>query len=156
VADEHTATVVARLSAGLAELEPLLAQHGFQVSSREAGKASGGYLATADFTHAGRTLHLWLRGNSLSVRYDIDGHQLDHAAYMRELLGPGGGNQFPSYSDDAAAAFRALRHDLERLGRDFLSGRGDDYLRCWKAVNEDSARSGFQRLARIEQQMKQD
>src|SRR5262245_57522795 len=103
--------VVSRLSAGLAQLEPLLSENGFRLAAQDAGKGSGGYFATAEFAKTGRKLRLrrkadrklrlWLRNNSLSAEYDIGGHQLEHGKYMRELLGAGGSNRFPSYSDDS-------------------------------------------------------
>jgi hypothetical protein len=156
MAHPEASAVVARLAAGLADVEPVLGQHGFRLAAQDAGKGSGGYLATADLTKGDRTIHVWLRGNSLSVRYDLGGHELAHSDYMRELLGAGGGNRFPSFADDAGQAFDALRHDLEHHCQDFLAGSGDDYLRCWKAANEDASRTGLQRLARIEQQLKRD
>ena len=152
----EASAVVARLAAGIKQLEPVLSEHGFKLASRDAGNGSGGQLATADFTKGDRTLHLWLRGQSLSVRYDIAGRELTHSDYMRELLGAGGDNKFPSFSEDAPEAFRALRHDLQRFGQGFLSGDGSDYRRCWEAAQQDSQRSGLQRLARIEQQLKGD
>lgn len=154
MANDHTADAADRLSAGIRELEPVLGQHHFQESTKDAGKGSGGPFASADFSHADRTLHLWIRGNSLSVSYDLGGHRLDHATYMREPLQHRGGNEFPSYSEDSAKAFRALRHDLERHCQDFLSGSGEEYLRCWKAADEESRLTGFQRLARVEEHVK--
>ncbi len=73
---------------------------------------------------------------------------------MRELLGPGGGNRFPSYSEDAGEAFAALSNDLDRFAGDFLAGSGDEYMRCWTAVDEDRGLSGPQRLARIERRLR--
>lgn len=156
MAHPEASAVVARLAAGLAEVGPILSAHGFQEAARDAGKGSGGFLALADFTKGDRTLHVWLRRKSLSVHYDLRGHELSHSEYMRELLGAGGGNRFPPFADDAAQAFQALGHDLQHYCLDFLAGSGDDYLRCWRAAQEDAGRTGLQRLARIEQQLKHD
>jgi hypothetical protein len=153
---EHAAVAGERLSAAIVEIAPSLFRHGFQLSEGEGEKGSGGHFATAAFSRADRRLHVWLRQNSLSVNYELGDHRLDHASYMRELLGPGGGNRFPSYSDDVEAAFRALRYDLEQFAGDFLSGSGDDYLRCWAAANEDSGSSGVQRLVRIGRRLHED
>jgi hypothetical protein len=154
VIDDPAVAAVERLSAGLADIAPVLEKHGFRLVTRDNGKGSGGYFASAEFAREGRALHLWLRRESLSVRYEIVGHELDHTEYMRELLGPGGGNRFPSYSADAGEAFAALRSDLERFAGDFLAGPGDEYMRCWKAVDEDRGLSRPQRLARIERRLR--
>jgi hypothetical protein len=118
VAEDPGADVVERLSAGLAEIAPLLEKH---------------------------ALHLWLRRESLSVRYEIAGHELDHTEFMRELLGPCGGNRFPSYWEDAS---KALRHcvTISNAAGDFLAGSGDDYMRCWSAVDDDRDLSGGRQL----------
>ena len=97
-----------------------------------------------------------VRGDSLSVRYELAGRELDHLSYMRELLGAAGGNRFPFYSDDLRAAFSALRYDLEHYCGDFLSGSGAEYLRCWTNAQEDSQRSGVARLARTEHELRDD
>ena len=148
--------VAARLAAGLSELELLLRSSGFERGEAEAGKGSGGNYAEADFVRADRQLHLWLRFHSLSVRYDLRGHQLTHATYMRELLGPGGDNRFPSYSENAEAAFSALHYDLTHFCDDFLNGSGEEYMRCWTQTQQDAERSPFARLDRTEHQLKDD
>lgn len=146
--------VAARLAEGVSRLEPLLRPNGFALAESEAGKGSGGYFASADFVKADRQLHLWLRFHSLSVRYELRGHALEHASYMRELLGPNGGNRFPSYSENTQAAFSALHHDLTQFCGDFLSGTGEGFMRCWASAQEDAQRSPFARLDRTEDQLK--
>lgn len=153
--EDSVAAVVGALASGLDELALIMERHGFTVARRDSGKASGGYLASADFEKQGRKLHLWLRRDALSVRYEVDGHELEHTDYMRELLGPAGGNRFPSYSENAAEAFAALRDDLQRFGGDFLAGPGDEYMRCWRVVDEERGLSGPQRLARIERRLRE-
>lgn len=151
-----TDSAAAKLAAGLTHIEPLLEQCGFMRAGNETGKGSGGPFATATFAKHDRHLHLWLRRDSLSVIYRLDGQELDHGTLMRELLGPGGPNQFPAYAEDADLAFTALRHDLERFCGDFLSGSGDEFRRCVAAAEHDAQLTGAQRLARIEQQLKRD
>lgn len=151
-----TDSAAAKLAAGLAHIEPVLEQHGFVHAGDEAGKGSGGPFASATFVKGDRQLHLWLRVDSLSVHYRLGDQELDHATLMRELLGPGGGNQFPAYAENADLAFAALRHDLERFCGDFLDGAGDDFRCCFAAAEHDAQLTGAQRLARIEAQLKRE
>ena len=146
----------AKLTAGLRQIEPLLREHGFRQAESEQGKGSGGPFATATFVRDDRELHLWLRLESLNVRYRVGETTLDHAGFMRELLGPGGPSRFPPYAEDSEAAFVALRHDLERFCADFLSGDGDEFRRCAASTDYGDTLSGTQRLARIEQQLKRE
>ena len=149
--------VAAKLAAGLDDLQPLLDRHGFtRVEEEGAGRGSGGPFASATFAKADRRLHLWLRGDSLSVAYRMGNQDLDHAQYMRELLGPRGQNRFPAFAGDVRESFAALRHDLERFCGDFLDGDGDEFRRCAAAVEDDKRLTGAQRLARIEQQLRPD
>ena len=83
------------------------------------------------------------------------GGYLATAIFMREPLGPAGGNSSPR-SPARSKASHALRHDLRHFCGDFLSGTGSQYFRCWEAVREDSQRTGLQRLARVEEQLKGD
>jgi hypothetical protein len=149
-------SAAATLAAGLAHIAPLLEQHSFVRAGDEAGKGSGGPFATATFVKGDRHLHLWLRLDSLGVTYRLGDQELDHAALMRELLGPGGPNRFPAHAENADLAFAALRHDLERFCGDFLDGTGEAFRRCAAAAEHDAQLTGAQRLARIEQQLKRD
>lgn len=148
-----TDSAAAKLAAGLAHIAAVLEQHSFVRTGDDAGKGSGGPFATATFVKGDRQLHLWLRLDSLSVRYQLGDQELDHATLMRELLGPGGPNRFPAYAENAELAFAALRHDLERFCSDFLDGTGDEFRRCAAAAVHDAKLTGAQHLARIEQQL---
>ena len=143
-----TAAAAAKLAAGVEGLQPLLGRYGFVCADVGVGP-----FAAAAFVRGDRELRLWLRGDSLSVSYRIGTLEIDHASFMRELLGPGGPNRFPTYDDDARPAFDALRHDLETHCGDFLDGAGDDLRRCAAAAAYDVRLSGAQRLARIERQL---
>ncbi|MGE4428934.1 MAG: hypothetical protein AB7G37_20970 [Solirubrobacteraceae bacterium] len=135
------------LAAGLQTLAPALVPHGFEPTRPQSGRSSGGPFATASFVGDGRALHLSLRGTSLIVRYDLAGNELDHAAYMRALLGPAGKNAFPAYAADPAASFEALLSDLRQFATDFVSGTGHEYLRCWTVANARQARGGLKQLS---------
>jgi hypothetical protein len=145
-----------KLEAGLAHVEPLLERHGFSRVAEEGGSPSGGPFAAVTMGRGDRQLKLWLRYDSLSVVYRLGDEEIEHAALMRELLGPGGPNEFPPYADDAETAFSALRHDLECFCRDFLDGRGGEFRRCLEAGRQAEDLTGPQRLARIEEQLRRD
>jgi hypothetical protein len=146
----------AKLAAGLNQLHPVLERHGFVRVGEETGNGSGGPFASATFANGERRLELWLRGDSLSVKYRVGVHELDHAMLMRELLGPAGPNRFPTHAEDAHAAFTALRHDLQCFCGDFLSGAGEEVRRCAVAAERASQLTGVQRLARTEQRLRGD
>jgi predicted RNA-binding Zn-ribbon protein involved in translation (DUF1610 family) len=147
--------VAKTMSRGLAEIAPLLAEHGFELTARGSSKGSGGHFATADFTRGDRAIHLWLR-SGLSVRYELGEHTLDHGEYMMALLGSGGGNRFPPYLHDPLEGFRALRFDLERYCGDLLEGSGEEFLRCCREARERRDESGFRRVVRLEHELEED
>jgi len=57
------------------------------------------------------------------VIYRCGDAEADHLAYMREVAGVGGPNEFPTYDENAVKSFAAVRHDHEAFGSDFLKGR---------------------------------
>jgi hypothetical protein len=134
----------------------LFERYGFARAEDQHGKGSGGEFASITLARNDRAIRLWLRGESLSVTYRLADDELDHHAFMRELLGPAGGNKFPAYADDAQLAFGALGYDLEHFCQDFLAGTGDEFRRCVAAAQHSEGLTGAQRLARIEQQLKRD
>jgi hypothetical protein len=103
--------------------EPSLTEHGFALTATQSGFGSGGPYEVGVWTRGDRRFSISLRYDSLAVGYRIGDIGMDHAAYMRALLGPAGPNLFPSYSHDAAAASVALGHDLRHHCDDFF-GRG--------------------------------
>jgi len=153
-----------------AHLQPLLSRHGFRQRGVDAGWGSGGPSAETTFVRrpsvwrrlvgkeptAERTLGIWVRGTSLAVGYSVGDVGLDHARYMRELLGPAGGNHFPAFAEDVERSCEALLYDLEHFCSDFLAGDAAEFLRCATAAEAAEGLSGFQRLARTEHELPAD
>ena len=101
-------------------LDAVLLPKGFRFQSRKEGKGSGGNFACGEFVREDRRLELHFRQSLGLVRYHVGDQSAFHESYMREL---GGWDQcrYPGFSEDPAAAFHDLAHDLG-LADDFLSG----------------------------------
>jgi hypothetical protein len=101
-------------------LDAVLLPKGFRFQFREEGKGSGGNFACGEFVREDRRLELHFRQSLGLVRYHVGDQSAFHESYMREL---GGWDQcrYPGFSEDPAAAFHDLAHDLG-LADDFLSG----------------------------------
>jgi len=136
--------------------EPSLTEHGFALTATQSGFGSGGPYEVGVWTRGDRRFSISLRYDSLAVGYRIGDIGMDHAAYMRALLGPAGPNLFPSYSHDAAAASVALGHDLRHHCDDFLGGDGSAFRRLAADVRAERATTGFQRLRRTERKLHPD
>ena len=101
-------------------LDAVLLPKGFRFQFRKEGKGSGGNFACGEFVREDRRLELHFRQSLGLVRYHVGDQSAFHESYMREL---GGWDQcrYPGFSEDPAAAFQDLAHDLG-LADDFLSG----------------------------------
>ena len=101
-------------------LDAVLLPKGFRFQFRKEGKGSGGNFACGEFVREDRRLELHFRQSLGLVRYHVGDQSAFHESYMREL---GGWDQcrYPGFSEDPAAAFHDLAHDLG-LADDFLSG----------------------------------
>ena len=101
-------------------LDAVLLPKGFRFQFRKEGKGSGGNFAWGEFVREDRRLELHFRQSLGLVRYHVGDQSAFHESYMREL---GGWDQcrYPGFSEDPAAAFHDLAHDLG-LADDFLSG----------------------------------
>jgi hypothetical protein len=143
-------TVKAQFAPGLAELEPLLEQHGFVLAPTEFGRGSGGPFSEATFPRGERSMTVWLRDASLSVVCRCGAAEVDHLGYMREVAGVGGPNEFPTYGEDAVASFAAVRRDLHRFGTDFLIGDCGLIRQAAARVAARGSSSPMRRLAELE------
>ena len=61
------------------------------------------------------------------VTYHVGERHVEHPAYMRAVLGPDGGNQYPGFSAEPLDAFRHLANDLTKFCGGFLSGSEEDF-----------------------------
>jgi len=105
---------------GVQVLDPVLSPNGFQFRFRGEGKGSGGYFAFGEYVREDRRLELHFRHSLGLVTYHFADQSASHESYMREL-GVWEQCRYPGFSDDAAAPFHGLAHDLE-FAKDFLSG----------------------------------
>jgi hypothetical protein len=138
------------LRAGVEILAPLMTQHAFAFRQTSTGRSSGGAFAAGEFVRGDRRLELHFRHSLGLVTYHMGSLNLSHADYMRALLGPGAGSQYPGFSEDPLDGFRGLLHDLEHYAGDFLSGSGQDFERCHRDAQRLNETLGFKRLSSFE------
>jgi hypothetical protein len=100
-------------------LDPVLRPKGFRFQFREEAKGSGGNYAWGEFVREDRRIELHFRQTLGLVRYHLGNQSASHESYMREL-GVLDQRRYPGFSDDPAAAFHDLAHDLS-WADDFLS-----------------------------------
>ena len=93
---------------------------GLRFQFRKEGKGSGGNFACGEFIREDRRLELHFRQSLGLVRYHVGDQCASHESYMREL-GVLDQRRYPGFSEDPAAGFHDLAHDLG-LADDFLSG----------------------------------
>jgi len=110
------------LQSGRAILDPVLEPHGFNYFETSAGKGSGGYFASAEYSIGDRRLELHFRYSLGLVRYHFGFMSLSHEEYMTAKLGGSGRSAYPGFSADPIDGFRHLREDLESHCGEFLSG----------------------------------
>lgn len=108
------------LAVGRGVIEAVLAPYGFVWVPGSTGHGSGGDFASGEFVRDRRRLQLHFRHSLGMVTYHLGERSLDHAAYMRAVLGADGGSQYPGFSDDPIDAFRHLAHDLAQFCGSFL------------------------------------
>jgi hypothetical protein len=138
------------LKEGQQILDAVLVPHGFVFKQTAFGKSSGGDYASGRYEREDRHLDIHFRHSLGLVTYHAGALVISHEAYMRSLLGPQGGNRYPSFSDDPLEAFRCLAFDLKTFGSDFLSGAGEEFARCVRIAQDYEGRPGFSRMAEFE------
>ena len=134
------------LREGRAILEPVLCTHGFEFQIGGSGRSCGGLFAFGAYINADRKLDLHYRASLGLVVYHFGSLSLDHDSYMRVLLGPEGGNHYPSFSEDPLAPFEGLRFDLEHFASAFLLDDAQEFARCVRAAEKWESTKGFARL----------
>ena len=110
-------------------LDLVLLPKGFRFQLREKGRGSGGNFAWGEFVREDRRLELHFRQSLGLVRYHVGDQSASHESYMREL-GVWDRCRYPGFSEDPAAHFHNLAHDL---------GLADDFLSGWAAVLRTAA-----------------
>lgn len=133
------------LTRGCRILDGVLKPVGFQYvvgpayTGHQKDSASGYYMK------GDRKIEIHFRFSLGLVTYHMGNLTLRHEEYMRALLGTGGRNRYPGFSDDPIQAFHDLSYDLENFCADFLSGDGSEFVRCHTRVQQLEKLSGFQR-----------
>jgi len=132
--------------AGREILDEVMKPHGFTFVEGASGQSSGGNFASGEYVRGDRRLEIHFRYSLGLVTYRIGSLSLAHDSYMRALLGRGGGNQYPGFSNNPLDGFRHLKHDLENFGGDFLTGTGAEFERCVAKAKEQEKIKGFRAL----------
>jgi hypothetical protein len=118
------------LKQGADILAPALVPHGFVFNITSSGNSSGGAFSRGDFVREDRCLELHFRYSLGLVKYYVGALSLGHEDYMRALNGQAGVSHYPGFSQEALAAFEALRQDLIERCSDFVSGTGEQFRQC--------------------------
>jgi hypothetical protein len=134
------------LQQGAEILAPALVPHGFHFSIVASGSSSGGAFAQGEFVRGDRKLELHFRWSLGLVVYRIGAQKLVHEDFMRALLGRSGASHYPGFSEDAHAAFDALRQDLVEHCSDFVNGTGEQFNQCVQRQKKYEALSGFKKM----------
>ena len=134
------------LQRGRKYLDPVLTPHGFVFYAGPAGRGSGGPYASAVYKNRERELELHFRFSLGLVTYHFGPLVLAHTDYMRALLGPNGGNQYPGFSEEPLDAFKGLAHDLQAFAAAFLEENFAEFQRYHSAAEEWNKTPGIARL----------
>ena len=111
------------------------------------GKVAAAILRAVSMSEVTEKLEIHFRHSLGLVTYQIGSLSLTHDAYMRALLGRGGGNKYPGFSNDPLHGFRHLRYDLSHFCGDFLNGSGEEFERCVVKAHEQEKIKGFKALS---------
>lgn len=115
-------TPVEALQLGREILDPVFKLHGFEYADILAGKGSGGYFASAEYSNGERRIELHFRQALGLVRYHFGHMTIGHEEYMAVKLGGRGRSEYPGFSSDPIDGFQHLRKDLESHCGEFLLG----------------------------------
>lgn len=130
----------------MAELAEVLGPAGFQFATTADGESSGDSFAIGEFRRADRRLELHFRNELGLVRYHFGEESLSHQDYVRGVRALDRLSEepeYPGFSDEPMAAFRHLRHDLDRFGGVFLHGGAKAFRALKKWVDKNPKKSGF-------------
>jgi hypothetical protein len=136
----------ALLERGVAELAEVLGPAGFEFIQSDEGTDNAGPFASGEFLKGDRRLELSVRSSLVLVRYHFGDESLSHEDLVRgvrALEGISVEGEYPGFSNDPMAAFRHLRHDLERFGAIFLRGGAKAFRALKKWLDKHPKKSGF-------------
>ena len=139
--------VIEIFRAGREILDEVMKPHGFTFVEGPSGHSSGGNFASGEYVKGDRRLEIHFRYSPGLVTYHMGSLSLTHDAYMRALLGRGGGDKYPGFSDDPLDGFRHLRYDLSHFCGGFLYGSGEGFERCVVKAREQEKIKGFKSLS---------
>src|SRR6266446_4330488 len=103
-------------------LDPVMNEYGFSFEEGAAGPSCGGDYASGSYVNGNRKLEIHYRYSLGMVTYHFGETCIDHESYMRAVLGNGGGNRYPGFSDEPLDAFKDLAHDLRKFATAFMKG----------------------------------
>jgi hypothetical protein len=127
-------------------LDEVMKPQDFSLVEAGSGLSSGGTFARGEYVRGDRRLEIHFRHSLGLVTYHMGSLSLTHDAYMRAMLGRGGGNQYPGFSFDPLDGFRHLRHDLSHFCGDFLSGSDEEFERLMLKAQEQEKVKGLREL----------
>jgi hypothetical protein len=130
--DTSHLTPLESFEAGRKILRPVFLAHFFVFIGGSMGSSSGGTFADGAYVRWRSRFKFHFRHSLGLVTYHVGKVSLSHDDYMWALVGKGGGNRYPNFSNDPLQQFRDLRYDLENYCQDFLGGSGKQFLECAK------------------------
>ncbi len=113
-------------------------------------KVAGGISPLARYANGERRIELHFRFSLGLVTYHFGSVSIGHEAYLGAILGAGGGNKFPGFSDEPLDGFRGLAYDLETYAKAFLAGDMAEFVRSVELARKEEALPGFARLVKSE------
>ena len=131
-------------------LDPVMEKFGFIFAGVLSGKGSGGPYASGTYLNKDRKLQIHFRYSLGLVTYHFGTLSMDHASYMRALLGNVGGNKYPGFADSPLVQFDDLAYDLRTYATAFLNGDFDLFEKYSRVATERNKIPGFSRLAQYE------
>jgi hypothetical protein len=152
VSDNSTGQdATALLERGVAELAEVLGPAGFEFIQTDDGAGSSSPFASGEFLRGDRRLELHVRSSLVLVAYHFGDEAMSHEDLVRGVRAVEGistEGQYPGFSTDPMAAFRHVRHDLERFGAIFLRGGAKAFRALKKWVDKHPRKSGLAGLGR--------
>lgn len=131
---------------GLAELDPLMREHGFEFVAGDGGVGSGGRFARGAYVAPRRRITLSYRYGLGDIQMRVEAVSIAFEDYLR-ALGNYSEARYPSSVPGAPTQFADLAHDLRTYCQSFLDGDFASFGRaCSEWESNRERRSGFRGL----------